>query len=340
MLHDLHLNAHVLQFEAEALTPIRWHPFKGSSLRGAWYGYLKRAYCTAPPQARQDPRHAERCPVCYLTARENGPEARRPYAFRPPLARRTELAPGERFTFGLVLFGPAWLLLPYVLTGMIAMGEYQGVGAYLPDLGHRGLFHIRRVDALNPLTGQRELVLHDRDRQVHLPSWAIHHEHVERHAQELLKELQRPGSRLILDILTPMRLIHQGRLVRQGFAFEPFFARLLERLYRLAEDYGTPPPQDPRATLREARTTLQEAVAQVQVLADHTRWWDVQGFSRRTKRKQYLGGLVGRVELKAPPEVWALLLPALVWGQITHVGKNVVKGAGWYKLSSKAEPEA
>lgn len=61
-------------------------------------------------------------------------------------------------------------------------------------------------------------------------------------------------------------------------------------------------------------------------------WWDVQGRSSRLEREQQLGGFVGVADYAAPPEIWPALLPWLIWGMSTHVGKNAVKGSGWYSL--------
>jgi len=41
---------------------------------------------------------------------------------------------------------------------------------------------------------------------------------------------------------------------------------------------------------------------------------------------------MGQAIYRAPTSVWRPLLPWLVWGQFTHVGKNAVKGDGWYEI--------
>ena len=43
-------------------------------------------------------------------------------------------------------------------------------------------------------------------------------------------------------------------------------------------------------------------------------------------------GIVGTATYYAPD--WRPLLPWLIWGQSTHVGKNVVKGCGIYQLQA------
>ena len=51
----------------------------------------------------------------------------------------------------------------------------------------------------------------------------------------------------------------------------------------------------------------------------------------RDKKPQYLGGLVGRITLVS--DAWPRLLPYLILGQSTQLGKNVVKGGGVYQLT-------
>ncbi|MFN3982895.1 MAG: CRISPR system precrRNA processing endoribonuclease RAMP protein Cas6, partial [Caldilinea sp.] len=68
----------------------------------------------------------------------------------------------------------------------------------------------------------------------------------------------------------------------------------------------------------------------VEVVTDDTHWWDVAGYSGRLGREQRLGGLVGTALYRT--DVWAALLPWLVWGEVVQVGKNVVKGCGVYRL--------
>ena len=71
-------------------------------------------------------------------------------------------------------------------------------------------------------------------------------------------------------------------------------------------------------------------VDQVQLVTDNTHWWDLKGYSSRIERAQVLGGFVGTATYVAPD--WRPLLPWLIWGMSTHVGKNIVKGCGIYDL--------
>ncbi len=337
---NLRLHIHLLTFEIQTTTRMVLPPFKGSTFRGAWKNVLTRAYCPATPEERARPGHADTCPACYLTERETDPEARKPYALRPPLTRETDFPPGARLTFGLTLFGPAWLLLPYILSAVKSMGEVQGVGRRVVGSGprkRRGRFRLEAAYVEHPLrTPLRELLYTAGQKMVFVPqNGAITAQDIHNAAQALLAAMPPTGT-LHLRFRTPLRVVHQERLMRR-FAFEPFFRRLVERLYMLAQEFGDPPLEDARAALREVMAATLPLAEQVQVVEDRTWWWDLKGYSSRLKREQPMGGLMGEVVLQAPKAVWEALLIPILWGQFTHVGKNAVKGQGWYEISESAD---
>jgi len=329
---ELHLQIHLLTFEIRATTRMVLPPFKGSALRGAWKGVLTRAYCPAPPEERAQPAHADTCPACYLTERENDAEARKPYALRPPLTRETDFPPGATLTWGMTLFGPAWLLLPYVLSAVKDMGEAHGLGRRLPPQRQRGRFTLQAVYAEHPFRSQhRELIYAHPQTLVFIPqNGAITSSDIANTAKKWLNALPSPAT-LRLHFHTPLRIVHEGKLMRT-FAFVPFFQRLVERLFLLAQEFGDPSLEDARATLRAVMPATLPLAEQVRIVEDRTWWWDLKGYSSRLKRPQPLGGLMGEVLLEAPREIWGQLLEPLLWGQMIQVGKNVVKGQGWYEL--------
>lgn len=323
---------HHLRFTAEAVTPILMDEYKGSALRGAWHGYMQKAYCGAPPAARADPLHQAMCPVCYLTSRETGPETRRPFALQPPLSRQRRYEPGERFQFGFTLFNHAQGLFPYVLLALREVGESWGLGQWLEAYRGRGRYRLARVEAWNPHTGEEEVLLAEGSQMVHSPTLAVTAETIQRRSEGMLAELARPGAVLTLTFLTPLRVIYHEHLMHE-FVFSFFFQRLLERLYGLAEQFSLNPAAYGRPELIADVERLLPLAAGVQVAADRTRWWDVKGYSKRQEGETKIGGLVGSVELAGVD--WAPLLPYLLWGQSVQVGKNVVKGGGWYQVAGQ-----
>ncbi|MGH2523405.1 MAG: CRISPR system precrRNA processing endoribonuclease RAMP protein Cas6, partial [Anaerolineales bacterium] len=301
-----------LRFTLEALTPIRLDGWRaGSNLRGALGNVMRRAYCAGD---FRDPAHTAACPVCWLLAANEHPgEERRGYALVPPLNPPDVYRPGERFPFGLTLFGSALRSLPYFVLAVPEMGRV-GVGA------GRGQFALRQVWAADPLRGEFQCVLAEGDSLVHAPALMITHDDV----LALTPPLER--SRLQVNFLTPMRLVEDERLLKIP-DFGVFFARLLKRLDELEAQFA----------LGEGRPlddvfALQALADRVRLMEADTRWVEVWSGSARTGQKTPLSGFVGAATYSAPPEVWQALLPWLAWGQGTQVGKDVVKGNGWYEL--------
>ena len=319
-----------LVVECEAVEPLSWHPHRGSSLRGALYRSLVDLYCMNPPVLLK-----EGCPACHLLpvcpvallvstvdrAGERGEQVPRPYTIEPPLEAPADLGPGDRFAFGITLLGQAVALLPYVVLSLERMGR-RGVGRRLPTPeGRRGRFAPVAVWSEDPFTGERALLWRRGEPRVRPLSLWVDHRRVLERAGRL------PASGLLaLEFRTPTRLVDRGTLVKEP-RFRPFFQRLLERLSALARRFSETPLDLDFADLiaRAEGVTLVE---------DRTRWVDLSSYSHRLGRATPIGGFVGRAVFRA--ESWRPFLPWLVWGEVTHVGKDAVKGNGWYRI---LEPE-
>ncbi|RME80656.1 MAG: CRISPR system precrRNA processing endoribonuclease RAMP protein Cas6 [Caldilineae bacterium] len=326
LFHDL--TVHHIRFQVEAITPIEMDAFKGSALRGAWQSYIRRAYCPAPTDAKTSATHRATCPVCYLTARDTGPEGRRPFALRPPFSRQRRYEPGEQFSFTFSLFGDTIFLLPYVILAVAEVGETCGLGRRLDESGRRGRYRLQAVQTVDPHRGQEQELLDATNRVIHPPQLCVGADSIAGRAQALAGET--PGGAMRLDLLSPLRLIRQQGLMRE-FHFPVFVQRLLERLFALGAEFGREGERYDKATLAAVVARYLPLAAQVQVVEDATAWWDVQGYSSRTGRRHYLGGLVGHVVLQA--QDWRPFLPLLLWGESVQLGKNVVKGGGCFRVS-------
>ncbi|RME05475.1 MAG: CRISPR system precrRNA processing endoribonuclease RAMP protein Cas6, partial [Anaerolineae bacterium] len=286
------------------------------NLRGALLGVMRRAVCAGDPD---DPAHVAVCPVCWLAAANERPGVeRRGYALVPPLGVPEVLEAGDPFAFHLTLFGDAIRYLPYFLLAIPEVGRV-GVGP------GRGKFALRRVWA-ERLNADDWAVLKEGETTVTPPPQSGDHADVLAAAQHMLPSLQTGQGRLTLRFHTPLRLIHQGRLLKAP-DFGVFFARLLERLDHLAVQHAAGTPRPP-----EAREALGSAADRVRLVEDRTRWVEVSSGSRRTNRRTWLSGLVGSAVYTAPPAIWEQLLPWLLWGQIAQVGKDTPKGNGFYAI--------
>ena len=308
-----------LRFVCEATTPLKLDGYRaGTNLRGAMGIVMQRAYCAGD---RNDPAHASTCPVCWLLAANEKPgQERRGYTLTPPLRKdvacnvSTEYQTGDRFEFGLTLFGDTLRLLPYFILTVPEMGRV-GVGA------GRGKFDLKQVWAFDPLTQQRECLLAEGENMVHTPTLAT--SDVEHHAQQMAQTM---NGALSIQFLTPMRLIFNEQLLKAP-DFAVFFARLLKRLDELNEQFG-----DKRRRPFEEVTALHALANQVRLIESDARWIDVWSGSSRTGDRTPIGGFIGRATYSAPHDVWRTLLPHLLWGQLAQVGKDTVKGNGVFEI--------
>ncbi len=319
--------AYRLRFTLETLQPLTLPEPRGAALRGALFESLWR-------------QHRETNPGPVLSVAEPDGQLPRPYTIEPPLTASGQYAAGQHLTFGLTLFAAARDLAPYLI-GAVRQWQTGGIGARQPRhaqprhagetryRGQRSRVRLLRVLAENPFTAQRQaLWTSDRqpDRQPDLsPTLAITAAHVTTAAQNW--PLDARGS-VRLTFHTPTRLIARGQLVR---APQPrvLVARLAQRLRVLAQAFAagdTPglPGDDPQTLLAYADAiTLQ---------ADRTAWVEQWSPSRRLRRTTPISGFMGQATWEGERATLRALLPLLLWGSIVHVGKDTVKGNGWYHL--------
>lgn len=317
----LNLTIHHLKFTLEAKTLVHLGPQAGAQIRGALWQALQ-AFACSDQAARGQPGHSQNCPMCRLMALESAVDVRginpaRPFAIQPPLAERPEqdrfYQAGETFTFGIRLFGESAEVFPYICQAVYRMGN-TGIGY------GRGQFTLLRVQAVNSLTGETQELLQDRQ-IIATPGLPVTDEVIAQAAQRL------PHDAISLRFLTPTQLTgDQGRLSSRP-DFDTLIARLLERCQSLELHYTAQP--SPQPIWRERHLRLTDLAKRIRIAHDHTRWIKVRSGSRRTGGNAPISGFVGDAfyegELSTFRE-W------LLWGQMLHIGKNAVKGSGWYRI--------
>jgi hypothetical protein len=363
------LDAHILDIQLRTTTPLVFDEHPGSALRGAIFNALLARFCVnrAAPTCAVCPLN-QTCPVSALVAplRDEAPRGRdvpRPFVLRPPRGEHRVFAADETLRFGLNLFGQAATLFPYVVLSVSAL-EGMGMGRPLPELrGRRGRFRVETIEALainqrednsGSIADGNEHKLRDTP-SPHPPCPSVssvvqsphfHGSTPERAAlytagkpvahkpglpqgaaQVAARAARLPADRLRLYLLSPLHLTAQGRPLDR-FDLAVLVARLVERLDALQREYGAP---DGTTSTPEQRAAWQEAARAVRVAQDETHWATALSHSRRTGDSVSVGGLVGHVELAGD---LAELRELLVWGELVHVGKNAVKGNGWYQLAA------
>ena len=314
------LRIHHITFVLETQSEIHMGPQAGGQIRGGLWHALNEETCTAPAQ-RHHPDHALHCPMCFLLELEakspRGDNPPRPFGIFPPLAVRAEddriFLRGDTFEISMTLMGKATALFPYLVYGMRLAGQ-KGVGY------GRGRFSIVGIQNRNPLTGAYESLLDGR--VVRIPTISIKRKDIVQAATRLASD------KIRLRFLTPTTLKHEGAILRLP-NFQSLIGRLLERCQALALHYGeTSGHQDYWQPIYDKLTTKAEAVQRVQ---DNTRLIQYQSGSRRSNYSQTIEGFVGEVLFGGDVSPF---LEWLLWGQSIQVGKNTVKGNGWYEIVS------
>lgn len=319
-------SATLLRIRLEAQEQIALDEYKGSALRGALYGGLRR-YCANPTAASCAACPLNQvCPVSLLAATldpapTRGQDIPRPYVINPPLDGATGYEPGTELRFELVLFSKAKEWLPYIVLALTHLA-HDGLGQLLPrEKGRyrRGRAVLRGIDAYHPLTGQTQTIIAAGDTRAQMPTLGVTHADICEAATRL------DPDRVTLRFLTPVRLIDSATTLDRP-AFRPLMQRLWRRLGDLSTAFGGD-------TLCLSYSTLLEQAEAVKTVADTTAWRAVTSHSARQQRLTSIGGFQGDVCFAAPqPGGLAPFLPWLLWGSIIHIGKNTVKGNGWYTI--------
>jgi hypothetical protein len=330
---DSSFRVHHLRFEVEATTPLVLVAPSGPKLRAALFDALGMV-CPLRGNANAPPEHKATCPVCWLLAtekpgHERGKDLPRPLTLEPPLdLARPRLEAGERFAFGLSLCAQAANLFPYLALGVPEMGR-RGLGRPLPELdGQRGRFALRRVEAVNPLSGARQVLLEAAQGPLfQVPAVPVTMAQVQKTVGAVEDRLAGDEWQVTLQFLTPTRIVERGQLVHRP-RFAPLFARLFDRLVALSRHYADAP-----LAARADKPALMALADRVQQEAEgRPHWREAHSYSRRLGRTTPVSGFVGRAVYCAPRAVWRELLPYLLWGQSVHVGKSTTKGDGWYEV--------
>lgn len=288
----------------------------GTAIRGAIYHALVELFSPNDPIPNMP-----LDPVRQLLEAEDetNPRGRNlPRAFTveppPPNARYGN---GQRFEFGLSLFGSALVMAPYLFRAVHHVSQH-GIGQ------GRGRFELERIAEYNPLNRTRRDVMHHE--RVFIPRLHVSH-------RRIVREIAiRNTDRILVNFLSPMRLIEGGRLVRVPH-LGTLLRRLIERAQSLVENYSTdaahvPSQADWRAEW-ERIGELGDAIQRNGLLFERTEWLDVTSFSQKRGRGSPIGGFVGRAGWRIPQRD---VVQWLLWGQSLHVGKNTPKGDGYFIL--------
>ncbi len=311
--------AYQLEFHCRAVSAVVLPRNNGSMLRGALLAALRHSFCLNKKLSSCLACDvAEACPICRLATTvdrdsNRGVEVPRPFVLKPILGGPRIYQPDEEFAFGVTLFGGAQAMFPYVMLAIRDMGDF-GIGDRRESPGR---FTVARACAVNPFTGASETLYRDDEGTVRVPQLAVMDDHVTVYAARL------PRHTVQLELLTPLRLVADGALVHR-LSFRVLVQRLLRRLTDLYTYHCG-------ATLELDFPAFIKSAEQVTVAADGTRWLDLSSYSSRRHTTTPVGGLIGHICFSGDV---APFLRYLLWGQVTHVGKDATRGNGWYRIGS------
>jgi len=295
----------------EALEPLDLPAYLGSTLRGA-FGHAFRVLCCPAGPGEECPIPAtcpyhvvfETAPPPDATALRTHDEVPRPFVIALPPAGPREYPAGAEVLFDLTLIGRARELFPHFV---VTLREVDRMGR------RRRAVALRRIDAVDPLTGVSEIAYAD--------------DLVRRHDLGLTLDecatTEPPGRAVRVRFVTQTRLKHDDRFVRRP-EFHVVFRRLLGRLSSLARFHCA-------SELDVEFRGLIEQAAQVRLIDDRTRWTTWTRYSARQDQKMDWSGFVGTATYEGDlSPFW----PYLVFGQWTHVGKGATFGLGGYRLEA------
>ncbi len=292
-----------------ATDDLRLPAYTGSAWRGVFGRALKRLVCvTREPE----------CPHCLLYRSciypylfETPPDpgvgkltkytaAPHPYVLMPD-AHGGVIRHGETLSLDVTLLGHGNRHLPYVIHALQQAGQ-RGLGA---DRSALELLDVAQADG-------------DDWHLIYVPGGAL----TPRPA--ITPITPSVPERLVVHLLSPLRLTQEKRLVSQGrLRFHLLFSNLLRRISLLTA-FHTDTPLDTDFA------GLSQSAHAVELTGARLRWHDWVRYSSRQDALIQMGGLVGEIELAGAglEPFW----PYLWLGQWTHAGKGAVMGLGRYRI--------
>jgi hypothetical protein len=197
--------------------------------------------------------------------------------------------------------------------------------------GRRGRFSIERIEAVHLFSQNRTLLFEREHRRVQRPTVAMT-------AADVLERATRLSPhRIRLRFQTPTRLIEGGKLAHVP---EPaiLLRRLAERLETISRIYSCDSTasgeeaQQQEVPGRQAWSPDGLQLDSVYLASCQVTWVDTKSHSSRQQRNIPIGGFIGSATLQG--RLSLALRQVLVWGEVLHVGKDTMKGNGWYTIET------
>lgn len=305
-------------FNLLAMETIYVPEYKGSALRGGFGNVFRKVCCTKQVNDCLNCLLVSHCPYAYvfetpqnsaLQIEHKADNYPHPFVIEPLLDNVREYKSGEKFQFGLILFGKALAYLPYFIYTFHQLGNV-GLGK------GRGRFKLLSVESCEDLwceSSKKQVYdFHSETLSGDFKIFSVN-DFSNSHAE---------NENIQISFETPTRIMMKKNLVKE-LTPEIFIRSLLRRISWLGKihcegDWNLP-----------YREIVDYAAENLTITSHHLKWHDWQRYSTRQHRRMILGGFVGEVEIAGALKP---LLPLIYLGQFTHVGKNTTFGLGKYTI--------
>jgi len=269
-----------ISLKPSSITPLS---FIGSTLRGAFGVSLKKVVCINPSYACEGCFAKDNCLFYdFYELKNRAHQYRFDFDMNP-----------KNYDFSLYLFEGATEKLPYVISAIHKMLTEQGLGV------NRDKFEIENILCNNKsIYNEGKFDLKDVQKKEFTP-----------------KVLTNNNNNITLQLLTPLRMKYQGKLLNKKPPLETLLYSITNRLAEIKEL--------PKNKLTFT-PSYKEKSAKVQFV-DQTRR------SNRQKTKLQIGGVMGEIVYAEIDEKSLILLEL---GEIIGVGKQTVFGMGKISLTT------
>ena len=328
------------RFAARVQQPLALPDYAGSLLRGQFGAALRHVACmTRAPTCPGCPL-LQTCPYTRIFEAPAPPKGQHslqdfsqipnPYVIEPPAPGARVLDADDDFDFNIVLMGQAIEQLALIIFAM-QRALRQGLTRSRVPVDLLQVDWVDEQGQAHPIWCMEQPTLQDHPTTIQSPQFI-------NNATDSIAANAGPssvsgqnGTQILLHILTPLRLQHQGKPLGIG-QLNPhaLMAAIARRTTLLMEFHAR---QTRWGDAAKHITHLSDTLTDTQDL----HWFDWTRYSSRQQQEMTLGGVLGRWTLHGSQATLAEIWPWLWLGQWLHVGKNATMGMGGYKLTAIAD---
>lgn len=300
------LNFQRYQFNFILENPLKLDFYSGSLLRGVFGRSLRHISCMTKMKTCPDCPLYRSCP--YPAIFETPPPLQHslqkfsqipsPYLIEPPPLGSKIYQTGETLSFSMVLIGTAISQLPLIIFAW-QRAFALGVGKYNST-----------AKLNNVIETQGQQIIYAPDS----------HQSVQPH-QHLTQAAIKPTKQLTLQLITPLHLQKQGKVLADDMTAKELLMALIRRYYLLQEFHGQ----------HYQAPNFSELAAHAQSINCEKKltWCHLQRYSSRQQQKMRFDGVLGAITLTGELQPF---LPMLQAGQWLHIGNKTSFGMGQYQL--------